>query len=154
MEKTKHDLVGIIEEAAANMRQLMTAAPGPGTAGEQAQQAHRAASLLFEGVMATNKRFAEALLNRAEPSPAVELQRRFVGDYFDALARGGTLVLRKAGEAAQSLEREARDRRYQEDGAQTAPAERSEPAPKKRVRRPRSQTSHKNTAPVRRKTVK
>jgi len=154
MEKTKHDLVGMIEEAAANMRQLMTAAPGSGTAGEQAQQAQRAASLLFEGVMATNKRFAEALLNRAEPSPAVELQRRFVGDYFDTLARGGTLVLRTAAEAAQSSEQEARERRHHEDGAEAAPAERSEPAPRKGVRRSRSQTSHKTMAPVRRKTVK
>jgi hypothetical protein len=154
MEKTKHDLVGMIEEAAANMRQLMNAAPGPGTAGEQAQQAQRAASLLFEGVMATNKRFAEALLNRAEPSPAVELQRRFVGDYFDALARGGTLVLRTAAEAAQFSEQEAREHSHHEDGAEAAPAERSEPAPKKRVRRARSQNSYKKTAPVRRTVMK
>ncbi|MBL6081907.1 hypothetical protein JMJ56_28385 [Belnapia sp. T18] len=154
MEKTKHDLVGMIEEAAANMRRLMTAAPGPGTVGEQAQEAQRAASLLVEGMMATNKRFAEALLNRAEPSPAVELQKRFVGDYFDALARGGTLVMRAAGEAAQSSKREAQESGHREGGAPAAPTERSEPAPQKRVRRPRSQTSHKNTAPVRRKTVK
>jgi hypothetical protein len=57
--------------------------------------------------MATNKRFADALLDRAEPGPAVELQRRFVGEYFDALAQGGTLLLRAAGEAAgQSSERQ------------------------------------------------
>jgi hypothetical protein len=32
------------------------------------------------------------------PSPAVELQRRFVGEYFDALARGGTQLLHAVGE--------------------------------------------------------
>ncbi len=81
MVKTKHDLAGLVEEAAANMHRLMAAAPGYGTAG--AQEAQRAASHLFEGAMATNKRFAEALLDRAEPGPVVELQRRFVGEYFD-----------------------------------------------------------------------
>ncbi|MBL6082609.1 hypothetical protein JMJ56_32095 [Belnapia sp. T18] len=148
MEKTKYVLAGLMEEAAANMRQLMTAAPGSGATGEQAQDAQRAVSLLFEGVMATNKRFAEALLNRAEPGPAVEMQRRFVSDYFDALARGGTLVLRTAEEAAQSSKQEARERSHHQDSARAAPAERFEPASKKRARRPRSQTSRKNTASV------
>ena len=109
VEKTKHDLAGLVEEAAAGMRQLMAAAPGSGTGG--AQDAQRATSRLFEGVMATNKRFADALLDRAGPGPAVELQRRFVHEYFDALARGGTLLLRAAGEAAgQPSERRAHGR--------------------------------------------
>lgn len=113
MEKTKRDLAGMVEEAAAGMRQLMAAVPGSGTGGAQAQHSQQAASRLFEGVMATNKRFADALLDRAGPGPAVELQRRFVGEYFDALAQGGTLLLRAAGEAAgQSSERQnARTRR-------------------------------------------
>ncbi|WP_157033801.1 hypothetical protein [Belnapia moabensis] len=145
MEKTKHDLASLVEEAAANMRQLMTAPPGLGTAGQQAQEAQRAALLLFEGVMATNKRFAEVLLNNAKPSPAVELQRRFVGEYFDALALGGTLVLRAAGEAAQqSPQRQMHERGQQQDGGEAAPAGRSEPAPTKRVQRSRSQASRKN----------
>src|ERR687894_61669 len=33
VEKTKHDLAGLVEEAAAGMRQLMAAAPGSGTDG-------------------------------------------------------------------------------------------------------------------------
>jgi hypothetical protein len=127
MEKTKHDLAGLVEEAAANMRDLMAAAPGFGTVGAQAQEAQRAASRLFEGVMATNKQFAEAMLDRAEPGPAVELQRRFVGEYFDALAQGGTLVLRAAGEAAQqSAEQQTREPGHQEDGDKAAPVGRSE----------------------------
>ncbi len=100
MEKTKHELAGLLEEAAAGMRQLMAAMPGPGTGGAQAQDPQQAASRLFEGVMATNKRFADALLDSAGPGQAVELQRRFVGEYFDALAQGGALLLRAAAEAA------------------------------------------------------
>jgi len=145
MEKSKDDLAGLVEEAAANMRQLMIAGAEPGTAGQQAQDAQRAASLLFEGVMATNKRFAKALLDNAKPSPAVELQRRFVGEYFDALAQGGTLVLRAAGEAAQQASQERTcERGQQQDGGEAAPSARSEPASTKRVRRSRSQASRKN----------
>jgi hypothetical protein len=129
VEKTKHDLAGLVEEAAAGMRQLMAASPGPGTGGPQAQDAQRAMSRLFEGVMATNKRFADALLDRAEPGPAVELQRRFVGEWFDALAQGGTVLLRAAEQAAeQSSERQARRRSGQEANGEVAPPGRSEPA--------------------------
>jgi len=152
MDRTKHDLASLVEEAAANMHQLMTAAPGSGTAGAQVQEAQRAASRLFSGVMATNKLFAEALLDRAEPGPAVELQRRFVGQYFDALAQGSTLVLRAAEDAVQhSSEQAARERGHRENGAETAPAETPAPAPTKRARRPRSQALHKSGTAVRRK---
>ena len=144
MEKTKHDLAGLVEEAAAGMRQLMAAAPGSGTCGAQTQDPQQAASRLFEGVMATNKRFADALLDRAGPGPAVELQRRFVGEYFDALARGGTLLLRVAGEAAgQSSERQTRGR----DG-EAAPAGRSGPAPTDRARSPRPTAPRGNGEPA------
>ena len=145
VENTKRDLAGLVEEAAAGMRQLMAAMPGPGTGGAQAQDSQQALSRLFEGVMATNKRFADALLDRAEPGPAVELQRRFVGEYFDALAQGGTLVLRAAREAAQqSSQRQMRERGQQQDGGEVAPAGRSEPASTKQVQRSRSQTPRKN----------
>jgi hypothetical protein len=130
VEKTKRDLAGLVEEADAGMRQLMAAMPGAGTGGAQAQDPQQAVSRLFEGVMATNKRFADALLDRAGPGPAVELQRRFVHEYFDALARGGTLLLRAAGEAAgQPSERRAHGRGGQEAGGEAAPAGRSRPAP-------------------------
>ncbi|WP_144404452.1 hypothetical protein [Belnapia sp. F-4-1] len=155
MDKTKHDLAGLVEEAAANMRQLMTSAPSSGTAGAQVREAQQAASRLFNGVMATNKLFAEALLDRAEPGPAVELQRRFVGEYFDALAHGGTLVLRAAGEATQhSSDQAAPERGHRENGAEATPAEEPASAPTKRARRPRSQAPHKSGAPVRGKAAK
>ena len=147
VEKTKHDLAGLVEEAAAGMRQLMAAAPGSGTGG--AQDAQRAASRLFEGVMATNKRFADALLDRAEPGPAVELQRRFVGEYFDALAQGGTLLLRATEEAAgQSSERQTRGRGGPEAGGEAAPAGRSGPAPTHRARSPRPTAPRGNGKPA------
>jgi hypothetical protein len=149
VDNTKRDLAGLVEEAAAGMRQLMAAMPGPGTGGAQAQDSQQALSRLFEGVMATNKRFADALLDRAEPGPAVELQRRFVGEWFDALAQGGTLLLRAAGEAAeQSSERQARGRGRQEAGAEAAPAGRSRPAPTDRATAPRPSAPRRNGNPT------
>ena len=60
----------------------------------------------------------------------MELQRRFVGEWFDALAQGGTLLLRAAGEAAeQSSERQTRGRDGPEAGGEAAPAGRSGPGP-------------------------
>jgi hypothetical protein len=138
VENTKRDLAGLVEETTVGLRELMAAMPDPGTAGAQTQDPRQAASRLFEGVMATNKRFADALLDRAEPGQAVELQRRFVGEWFDALARGGTLLLRAAGEAAeQAPEHQARGRGGQEDSGEAVPAARSGPAaPADRARSP------------------
>ena len=150
VEKTTHDLAGLLEEAAAGMRRLTAAMPGPGTGGAQTQDPQQAASRLFEGVMATNKRFADALLDRAGPGPAVELQRRFVGEYFDALARGGTLLLRAAGEAAgQSPAPQTRGRGGQEAGGEAAPsAGRSGPAPTDRARNLGSRPPRRNGKPA------
>ena len=47
MEKIKRDLAGLVEEAAAGMRHLMAAIPGPGTGGAQTQDAQQAVSRLF-----------------------------------------------------------------------------------------------------------
>jgi hypothetical protein len=131
--KIERDLAGLLEEAAAGMRQLMATVPDPGTGGARAQDAQQAMARMFEGVMATNKRFADALLDRAGPSPTGELQRRFVHEYFDALAQGGTLLLRAAREAAeQAQERQRRERGGGQEGTggRAAPAGRSsQPAP-------------------------
>ena len=150
MEKTKHYLAGLVEEAAASMRQLMAAMPDAGTG--RAQDSQQAMSHLFEGVMTTNKRFADALLDRAEPSPAVELQRCFVHEYFDALAQGGTLLLRATGEAAeQSSERQTRGGGGQEAGGAASPAGRSGLARTDRAVAPRPPAPRRSGTPNPRK---
>ena len=126
VEKTKHDLAGLVEEAAAGMRQLMAAAPGSGTGGAQTQDPRQAASRLFEGVMATNKRFADALLDRAGPGPAVELQQRFAREYTDTLLRNSAALVRAVRRTAdealrpleQQIERQQRDQANQNQGQQ------------------------------------
>jgi CBS domain-containing protein len=98
VEKTGRSLAGMVEEAAAGMRSLM-GTPGFNPSGFQ--DAQQALSKLVQGVMATNMRFADELLRRTGPSTVVDLQRQFLREYFDALAQGGTLLLRAARQAAE-----------------------------------------------------
>ena len=66
--------------------------------------------------MAASANPSQRLPPRADPPNlkeigSSELQRRFVREYFDALAQGGALLLRAAGEAAeQAKERQRRER--------------------------------------------
>ena len=111
MEKTGRSLAGMVEEAAAGMRSLM-GAPGFNPSGFQ--DAQQALSKLVQGVMQTNMRFADELLRRTGPSTVVDLQRQFLREYFDALAQGGTMLLRAARQAAEEslrpLEQQMRER--------------------------------------------
>lgn len=111
VEKTGRSLAGMVEEAAEGMRSLMGSQNFNAGGYQEAQQAM---AKLVEGVMATNMRFADELLRRTGPSAVVDLQRRFLREYFDALAQGGTLLLRAARQAAEEslrpLEEKARGR--------------------------------------------
>jgi hypothetical protein len=72
-----------------------------------------------------------------------------VGEYFDALAQGGTLLLRAAEEAAgQSPARQTRGRGGPEAGGEAAPAGRSGPAPTDRARSPRPTAPRGNGKPA------
>lgn len=111
MEQTGRGLASMAAEAAAGMRSLIGA---PGFSAGSLHEAQQAISKLVQGVMETNMRFADELLRRSGPSAVVDLQRRFVREYFDALAQGGTLMLHAARQAAEEslrpLERQTRER--------------------------------------------
>ena len=113
MEKTGRSLAGMVEEAAAGMRSLMGT---PGVNAGNIQEAQQAVSKLVRGVMETNMRFADELLRRTGPSTVVDLQRQFLREYFDALAQGGTLLLRAARQAAEESLRPL-EQKMQERGA-------------------------------------
>ena len=97
-EEAGRGLAGMAEEAAAGMRSLAAAANADPRDPQDSQQA---VSRLVRAVMETNMRFADELLRRTGPSAVVDLQRRFLREYFDALARGGTLMLHAAQQAAE-----------------------------------------------------
>lgn len=97
-KKAGRDLAGMAEQAAAGMRSLAAGPPNANPA--NFQEAQQAVSRLVQAVMETNMRFADEMLRRTGPSAVVELQRRFVREYFEALARGGTMLLQGARQAA------------------------------------------------------
>ena len=97
-EEAGRDLAGMAEQAAAGMRSLVAGPPNANPA--NLQEAQQAVSRLVQAVMETNMRFADEMLRRTAPSAVVELQRRFVREYFEALARGGTMLLQAARQAA------------------------------------------------------
>jgi CBS domain-containing protein len=110
MEQAGRGLAAIAEEAAHGLRHFMAV---PGSRGMQ--DTHQALQMLVDGVIATNLRMAQELMRRTGPSAFIELQRNFVREYFDALAEGGTVLLRAARQATDEtllpLEREVAQRR-------------------------------------------
>ncbi|WP_343897577.1 CBS domain-containing protein, partial [Craurococcus roseus] len=99
-EKAGRELAGLAEQAAAGMRSLAAGPAGALPSPANFQEAQQAVSRLVQAVMETNMRFADEMLRRTGPSAVVELQRRFVREYFEALARGGTMLLQAARQAA------------------------------------------------------
>ena len=122
VEKTGRGFAGMVEEATAGMRSLI--AP-PNLSANNLQEAQQAVSKLVEAVMDTNMRFADELLRRTGPSAVVDLQRRFLREYFDALAQGGTLLLRAARQAADESLRPL-EQKMQERGGDASFAESGE----------------------------
>jgi CBS domain-containing protein len=117
MEQTGRGLAAIAEEAAQGLRHFMAV---PGSRGMQ--DTHQALQQLVDGVISTNFRMAQELMRRNGPSAFIDLQRNFLREYFDALAEGGTVLLRAARQATDEtlrpLEREVAQRRQGNRGGE------------------------------------
>jgi CBS domain-containing protein len=113
MERTGHRLALVAQEAAEGVRSLMAL---PAFSAEGMRQAQHAMTQLLEGVATTNLRVTQEWMRRSGPSSLVDLQRRFLREYFDALAEGGWQLLRVARQAAEDslhpLEDQIRQRRF------------------------------------------
>lgn len=109
VEQTGQRLALVTQEATEGMRSLMAM---PGLNGDVLRDAQAAMARLMDGVVTTNLRLAQELLRRNGPSSMIALQRRFLRDYFDALAEGASEMLRVTRRAAEEslrpLERQAR----------------------------------------------
>jgi CBS domain-containing protein len=110
MEQTGRGLAAMAEEAAQGLRHFLAV---PGSRGMQ--DTHQALQQLVDGVISTNLRMAQEMMRRTGPSAFIDLQRNFLREYFDALAEGGTVLLRAARQATEEtllpLEREVAQRR-------------------------------------------
>ncbi|WP_235907858.1 CBS domain-containing protein [Siccirubricoccus phaeus] len=110
MQQAGSGLAAMAEEAAQGLRHLMAVPDGRGL-----QDSRRAMQQIMEGVVASHLRLTQELMRRSGPGAMVELQHRFVRDYFGALAEGGAVLLRAARQMAEDslapLEREVQRRR-------------------------------------------
>jgi hypothetical protein len=81
----------LARDGADDFRLLMTL---PACACNGTQDFHRNMNGLLEGVLQTNVRLAEDMLQLANLVPVVEMQRRFIDHYFGALMEGSASILR------------------------------------------------------------
>ncbi|MDI3308709.1 MAG: CBS domain-containing protein [Acetobacteraceae bacterium] len=110
-------LAEMVEETTEGIRSLMAM---PGFSGDGMREAQQAVSRLMDGVIATNLRLTRELMHHAGPSAFIGLQRRFVRDWFDALAEGGTVLLHATRQAAEESLRpleQQRQRRSADHGS-------------------------------------
>jgi CBS domain-containing protein len=85
-------------ESADNLRSMMVM-PNPfGTGLRDLQQG---VSSLVEGVVRTNLRATQEFFRLANPGAVIDLQRRFVRDYFGALMEGSAVIARAVHRSAE-----------------------------------------------------
>jgi len=113
MEQTGQRLAWMAQETAERMRTLMAM---PGLNGENLRAMQRAMAQIVDGVATTNMRLMQELLRRNGPSGMVALQHRFLCDYFDALAEGGSGLLRATRRAAEESLRPLERQMQRRDG--------------------------------------
>jgi len=118
VQMTGRGLAEMAEETAEGIRSFMAV---PGFSGDGMRDAQQAMARLVDGVIATNLRLTRELMHRTGPSAMIELQRRFMRDWFDAMAEGGTVLLRATRQAADEslrpLERQKQQRGARWNGA-------------------------------------
>jgi len=118
VQMTGRGLAEMAEETAAGLRSLMAM---PGLSGDGMRDTQQALSRLMDGVVATNLRLTRELMHRTGPSAFVELQRRFMRDWFDALTEGGTVLLRATQQAAEESLRPLEQQKQRRDARRNGP---------------------------------
>lgn len=118
VQMTGRGLAEMAEETAEGIRSLMAM---PGFSGDGMRDAQQAVSRLMDGVVATNLRLTRELMRRTGPSAFIELQRRFIRDWFDALAESGTVLLHATRQAAEESLRPLEQQRQRRGAQRTGP---------------------------------
>src|SRR5918993_1292900 len=108
-----------------NVRRLMAL---PNAAEGGLRDLQQGVTGLFEGMVQTNLRVAQAVFRLANPAPFVELQQRFVREYTDTLLRNSAVLVRAvrrtADETLRPLEQQIEQ---QQRGEQPAGANEDDP---------------------------
>ena len=90
-EETGRQMAQAVQDTAEDMRRLMVL---PRAVDGGLRDMQQALSGLVDGVLRTNLRATQELVRLTNPGAVIELQRRFVREYLDALLEGQATLLR------------------------------------------------------------
>ena len=111
-EQLSHKVAQAVQGTSEDVRSLMVL---PGAARGGLQDLQRGVTGLIEGVVRTNLQATQELFRLANPSAYVELQHRFVRQYFDTLFENSVTLVRAvrrtADETLGPLEQQLQQRR-------------------------------------------
>jgi hypothetical protein len=97
-EEMGQQMVQAVQDTAEDMRRLMVL---PRAADGGLRDMQQALGGLVDGVLRTNLRATQELVRLANPGAVIELQRRFVREYLDALLEGQATLLRAVRRTAE-----------------------------------------------------
>ncbi|MFL5285044.1 MAG: CBS domain-containing protein [Rhodopila sp.] len=86
-----------VQESASDIRSFVIPPQG---AGENLRELQDGVASLVNGVVQSNVRVTQQLLQMANPGAVFDLQRRFIRDYMDALLHGSSAIIRAARKTA------------------------------------------------------
>jgi hypothetical protein len=111
-EEMGQQMAQAVQDTAEDVRRLMVL---PRAADGGLRDMQQALGGLVDGVLRTNLRATQELVRLANPGAVIELQRRFVHEYLDALLEGQATLLRAvrrtAEETLHPLETQIKQRR-------------------------------------------
>jgi len=97
-EETGRQMVQAVQDTAEDMRRLMVL---PHAVDGGLRDMQQALGGLVDGVLRTNLRATQELVRLTNPGAVIELQRRFVREYLDALLEGQATLLRAVRRTAE-----------------------------------------------------
>ena len=106
-----------VQESARDLRALFAL---PGVSRDGMQDVREGMSGFVEGVMRTNMRMVQELFRMASPTYAIDMQRRFGGEYLETLLESSAILMRgtrrAADDALRPLEQRVGQRREARHG--------------------------------------
>jgi len=114
-ERIGQQVARSVQESTSGLRTFVIPPQG---ADENLRDLQEGVAGLVNGVVQSNVRMTQQLLQLANPSAVFDLQRRFVRDYMDALLQGSSAIIRAARKTADQTLQPIQERIEQRQGGQ------------------------------------
>jgi CBS domain-containing protein len=123
-ERTGQQMARAVQESASDLRTFVIP---PQDAGQNLRDLQEGVAGLVNGVVQSNVRLTQQLLQIANPGAVFDLQRRFVRDYMDALLQGSSAIIRAARKTADQTLQPIQERIEQRQGDRQGNGQRHQP---------------------------